>query len=97
MDFSVPDATVGGAGKTQKVCMIDLYHVPRHQLLLPVVKAVLDGALVRPRSLYVPVRSMRNNKMSKKRMEKILSYSENSLSWDVVLLYVLSTSILLEM
>lgn len=66
MDFSVPDATVG---KTQKVCLIGLYHVPSYHLLLPVVKVVLDGALVRSVSSYVPVRSMRNNKMSKKRME----------------------------
>lgn len=29
MDFSVPAAVVGVAGKTQKVCMIGLYHVPR--------------------------------------------------------------------
>lgn len=49
--------------------MIGLYYVPRHHLLLPVVEVMLDGALVRPRSWYVPVRSMRNNKMSKKGME----------------------------
>lgn len=29
MDFSVPAAIVGVAGKKQKVCMIGLYHVPR--------------------------------------------------------------------
>lgn len=56
--------------KHKKCAMIGLYHVPRHHLLLPVVKVVLDEALVRPRSLYVPVKNMRNSKMSKKRMEK---------------------------
>lgn len=69
MDFSVPDATVRVSGKAQKVCMIGLYHVPRHHLLLLVVEVALDGVLVRPRSWYVPVRSMRNNKMSKERMK----------------------------
>lgn len=83
------------AGKIQKVCVIGLYHVPRQHLLLPVLKVVLDRALVRTRSLYVPVRSTRNNKMSKKRMKTILNCTENSLPWDIVVLYVLSTSILL--
>lgn len=42
MDFSVPDAAIRVAGKTQKVYMTCLYHVPRQHLLLPVVKAVLE-------------------------------------------------------
>lgn len=75
MDFSVPDATVKVAGKAPEVCMIGLYHVPRHHLLLPVVEIVLDGALIRPRRWYVPVRNMRNNKTSRKGWKTILNYT----------------------